>query len=76
VLAREQLSATLRGPSSPIIPVLDGILVMLLIGVIDAERSTLLMESLRRGVERYRAGMVILDVTGHPVALRRRYESA
>jgi anti-anti-sigma regulatory factor/HAMP domain-containing protein len=67
ITTREQLSATVRGLSSPIIPVLDGILVMPLIGVIDTQRSTGLVEALLRGVERYRAGIVILDVTGVPI---------
>jgi len=64
---REQLSATVRGLSSPIIPVLDGILVMPLIGAIDAQRATMLIDTLLRGVEHYRATMVILDVTGVPI---------
>jgi anti-anti-sigma factor len=67
VTARAQLDATVRGLSSPIIPVLDGILVMPLIGVIDSQRAAMLMETLLRGVEQYRATMVILDVTGVPI---------
>jgi anti-anti-sigma factor len=67
VTARAQLSATVRGLSSPIIPVLDGILVMPLVGVIDSNRASILMETLLRGVEQYRASMVILDVTGVPI---------
>jgi len=67
VNAREQLSATVRELSSPIIPVLDGILVMPLIGVIDSQRAAMLMDTLLRGVEHHRATMVILDVTGVPI---------
>jgi rsbT co-antagonist protein RsbR len=67
VATREQLSATVRGLSSPIIPVLDGIVVMPLIGVIDSQRATMLMETLLRGVDQDRATMVILDVTGVPI---------
>jgi anti-anti-sigma regulatory factor/HAMP domain-containing protein len=65
--AQEQLRATVQGLASPIIPVLDGILVMPLIGVIDTERAAMLIESLLRGVEQYRASLVILDVTGVPI---------
>jgi anti-anti-sigma factor len=65
--AREQLRATVQALASPIIPVLDGILVMPLIGVIDTERAAMLIESLLRGVEQHRAGLVILDVTGVPI---------
>jgi anti-anti-sigma factor len=67
ITTREQLSATVRGLASPIIPVLDGLLVMPLVGVIDSQRAALLMETLLHGVERYRATMVILDVTGVPI---------
>ena len=67
VTAREQLSATVRDLASPIVPVLDGIVVMPLVGVIDSQRATLLIETLLRGVARYRASVVILDVTGVPI---------
>jgi anti-anti-sigma factor len=65
--AREQLSATVRGLSNPIMPVLDGILVVPLIGVIDTQRAAMLMETLLRGIEHHRASVVILDVTGVPI---------
>ncbi|MFL5803294.1 MAG: STAS domain-containing protein [Roseiflexaceae bacterium] len=64
---REQLSATVRELSSPIVPVLDGILVMPLIGVIDSQRAVMLTETLLRGIEQHHASMVILDVTGVPI---------
>jgi rsbT co-antagonist protein RsbR len=56
-----------RDLSSPIIPVLDGILVMPLIGVIDPQRATVLIDTLLRGIEHHRASIVILDVTGVPI---------
>src|SRR5262245_27634574 len=65
--AREQLSATVRELASPVVPVLDGILVMPLIGVIDTERAGMLTTTLLRAVEQHRARMVILDVTGVPI---------
>src|SRR5262249_11059638 len=65
--AREQLSTTVRALASPVVPVLGGILVMPLIGVIDSERATLLLDSLLKGIERQRAHLVILDVTGVPL---------
>jgi anti-anti-sigma regulatory factor/HAMP domain-containing protein len=67
VTTREQLSATVRELASPIVPVLDGILVMPLIGVIDSRRAAMLIDTLLRGVEHHRASMVILDVTGVPI---------
>jgi anti-anti-sigma regulatory factor/HAMP domain-containing protein len=65
--AREQLSAAVREMSSPVVPVLEGILVMPLIGVIDAGRAGLLVRSLLEGIERHQADVVILDVTGVPL---------
>ncbi len=67
VRERELLSATVRELSSPVMPVLDGILVMPLIGAIDANRATLLIESLLAGIEQHRSRVVIIDVTGVPI---------
>jgi anti-anti-sigma regulatory factor/HAMP domain-containing protein len=67
VSARDELSATLREISSPVVPVLDGILVMPLVGAIDTDRARLLMSSLLRAIEEHHADMVIMDVTGVPV---------
>jgi anti-anti-sigma regulatory factor/HAMP domain-containing protein len=65
--ARDQLSASIRNLSSPVVPVLDGILVMPLVGVIDTERATLLLSTLLSATERHRASLVIVDVTGVPI---------
>lgn len=65
--AREQLSATIRDLSSPVLPVIDGVLVMPLIGSIDSERATLLTHTLLSAVEQQRANLVLLDVTGVPL---------
>ncbi|GIV98054.1 MAG: hypothetical protein KatS3mg057_2711 [Herpetosiphonaceae bacterium] len=67
VSAREQLSAMVRELSSPVVPILDDILVMPLIGIIDTERADLLIDSLLKGIERYRARVVIIDMTGVPL---------
>ena len=64
---REMLSATVRELASPVMPVQEGILVMPLIGAIDSERAALLMDSLLRAIERHRARIVIMDVTGVPL---------
>ncbi|NJO82598.1 MAG: STAS domain-containing protein [Blastochloris sp.] len=64
---REQLRATLRTLASPVVPVLDGILVMPLIGPVDGERAALLSDSLLVAIERQRARVVIIDVTGVPI---------
>lgn len=67
VHARALLSATVRELSSPVLPIRDGVLVMPLIGEIDSARAALLMDSLLGAVERQRARIVILDVTGVPL---------
>jgi len=64
---REQLSTAVRALSSPVVPVLEGILVMPLIGVIDSERASILVASLLQAIEQHGAHMVIIDVTGVPL---------
>lgn len=53
--------------SAPLIPVLDQIAVMPLIGTIDTERAKLIMENLLNGVIHYRAQVVLIDITGVPI---------
>jgi anti-anti-sigma regulatory factor/HAMP domain-containing protein len=67
IQAREALQQTIQTLSSPVLPVLEGILVMPLIGVIDSERATLLVTSLLTAIEQHHAISVILDVTGVPL---------
>ncbi|NJN14965.1 MAG: HAMP domain-containing protein [Oscillochloris sp.] len=64
---RDALSATIRELSSPVLPVADNVLVMPLIGVIDSQRASDLVTTLLEAIERNRARMIILDVTGVPV---------
>ncbi len=58
---------TIRDLSAPVIPVLPGVLVAPIIGVIDNERANILAENILRMVERSRARYVIFDITGVPV---------
>jgi anti-anti-sigma regulatory factor len=60
---REQEQA-LRLLSSPVIEIWRRVLALPLIGYIDAQRSTLIAESLLRAVVEKRARAVILDLTG------------
>jgi PAS domain S-box-containing protein len=53
--------------STPVIPVMDRILVMPLIGSIDTMRARDIMRALLEGISAHRAKFVILDVTGVPV---------
>jgi anti-anti-sigma regulatory factor len=64
---RERLSDTVRDLASPVIPVLEGILAMPLIGVIDSQRAAHLTAALLAGVEEHQAKVAILDVTGVPL---------
>jgi anti-anti-sigma regulatory factor/HAMP domain-containing protein len=67
IRTREALEQTIQGLSSPVLPVLDGVLAMPLIGVIDSQRAALLTSSLLSAIEQHRATMVLLDVTGVPL---------
>jgi anti-anti-sigma regulatory factor len=59
--------ATVQELSTPVVPVLEGILILPLIGFIDSDRAQRIMEGLLNGIVQYRAQVVILDVTGVPV---------
>ncbi len=57
--------------STPIIPIVNtpqgGIIVLPLIGNLDAERAQNMMHSLLEGISEHQAKVVILDITGVPV---------
>ena len=50
--------------STPLMPITDGIMVMPLIGAMDAERASQVLETALEGAQRHQARVVILDVTG------------
>jgi rsbT co-antagonist protein RsbR len=69
-LALEDLSASqeaFRELSAPVIPVLPGVLVAPLIGVLDSLRATELTNNVLAMVEREHAHHVIFDITGVPL---------
>jgi ABC-type sugar transport system substrate-binding protein/anti-anti-sigma regulatory factor len=53
--------------STPIIPVMDRIIIMPLIGSIDTLRAKDIMRALLAGIREHRAKVVILDITGVPI---------
>lgn len=53
--------------SAPLIPVMEGITIMPLIGTIDTERAKQIMENLLTGVVKQRSEVVLIDITGVPV---------
>jgi rsbT co-antagonist protein RsbR len=58
---------TLLELSTPVIPVMERILVMPLVGDIDSARAKDIMRALLAGIRAHRARVVILDITGVPV---------
>jgi anti-anti-sigma regulatory factor/HAMP domain-containing protein len=64
--ARLALAETVRKLSTPVIRLHDRILVMPLVGAIDAERARQIEGSLLEGIRANRADEVILDLTGIP----------
>jgi anti-anti-sigma factor len=64
--ARKQLAAVVRATSVPVVPILAGVIVLPLVGEIDAERAAVLTQRLLEGVSVQRARIVILDITGVP----------
>jgi rsbT co-antagonist protein RsbR len=64
---QQVLLSTLREVSTPVIPVIAGVLAMPLIGQIDEERVQHMTSALLAGIEREHANVVLLDITGVPV---------
>jgi rsbT co-antagonist protein RsbR len=50
--------------STPLIPVYSGVLALPLVGAIDAQRATQIMEALLEGIAEHQADVVIMDLTG------------
>jgi rsbT co-antagonist protein RsbR len=53
--------------STPIIPIMDRVIVIPLIGSIDTMRARDIMRRLLAGIEEHRAEVIILDITGVPI---------
>lgn len=64
---RAVLSATIQGLSLPLIPVVKGVLVLPLVGSFDSRRIAELTDVLLKGIERERARLVLIDITGIPL---------
>lgn len=59
-----RLQQTIQTLSNPVIPIFEGIILMPLVGVIQAERAEQLQRGLLQGIEHHQARIAILDVTG------------
>ncbi len=61
------LAQTVRELGCPVIPLLPGVLLIPLIGVINTDRARQMLESVLQGVSDHQAQIVLLDVTGVPM---------
>lgn len=64
--ARDALAQTVRALSVPIIPILQHVIVLPLVGEIDDERADLMMQQLLVGIADHQARIAIIDLTGVP----------
>lgn len=62
----EEMRRLIQELSTPIMPIQQGVLVLPLIGQIDAERAQKITERLLAGIVERRASVVIIDITGVP----------
>ncbi|HYF62000.1 MAG TPA: PAS domain-containing protein [Herpetosiphonaceae bacterium] len=63
----ERQVSTLDELSTPLIPILDHVLVMPLIGAMDTQRIKNIIDALLQGVMHHQARIAIIDITGIPV---------
>jgi DNA-binding LacI/PurR family transcriptional regulator/anti-anti-sigma regulatory factor len=61
------LAQIVRELGCPVIPLLPGVLLIPLIGVIDSDRARHTLESVLQGVSDHKAQTVLLDITGVPM---------
>ncbi len=62
----ESLRDVIRELSTPVVPIADRVLLLPLVGAVDMERSSLIMERLLDAIVAHRAEVVLMDVTGVP----------
>ncbi len=63
-VARERLVGILRETSAPVIPIMQDIMVMPIVGTLDSERVQRVKDDLLTSIERERTEIVLLDITG------------
>ena len=62
IIAAQQ--ALVRELSTPLMPIVDGVVVIPIIGSVDSQRAQAIMETTLEGITAYTADVVILDITG------------
>jgi rsbT co-antagonist protein RsbR len=60
----KRMYQTLRELGTPVLPIHDGILVLPLIGHLDAARGAHLMDDLLTAIQHHQAEVVLIDITG------------
>jgi anti-anti-sigma factor len=63
----QRSAETIQQMSVTVLPIADGVLVLPLVGALDSQRAVLLTERLLEAIQRERAHMVLIDITGVPV---------
>ena len=58
------LLETVRELSTPVVPIMEGVIILPIIGHVDEERGSQIVEALLEGITHHRARVAILDVTG------------
>lgn len=67
MLLVEEQRTVIREMSVPVLPVSESILVMPLVGAIDAERMNTMQRQALRSIQEYRATKLLIDITGIPL---------
>ncbi len=63
----ESQSDTIRAMATPVVQLWRGVLLVPLIGTVDASRAQQVTEAILEGVAQHQADLVILDITGVPL---------
>ncbi len=61
------LRKTIEALSTPVVPLMRGIILLPLVGAIDSERSMQVIDQLLVGVQQHRARLALVDITGVPI---------
>ncbi len=67
VAQQDQLLTQIRQMSTPVVPVMEGVIVLPIIGSLDTQRADQLIQSVLKGIEDQRAHLAVFDITGVPV---------
>lgn len=62
-----EAEALIEQMSAPVLPISPGVIVLPLVGIVNARRAARLMEALLAGIVEHHASLIILDITGVPV---------